>query len=89
MLRAPFNNNPSPYITRHDKSCDTITNIYLEAWELCLKPPNFLTYYACIEPTIHTMAHSWLGGILEYSAYFTAPIMFPYVCNWSRKELEK
>jgi len=76
MLRAPFNNNPSPYITRHDKSCDTITNIYLEAWELCLKPPNFLTYYACIEPTIHTMAHSWLGGIWNTGHTLPRPLCF-------------
>jgi hypothetical protein len=76
MLRAPFNNNPSPYVTRHDKACKTVTKINLKAWELCLKPPNFLTYYACIDPTIHTMAHSWLGGIWNTRISLPRPVCF-------------
>ena len=63
LLRSPWNNNPSRRITRHSKSCGSTTTFETRVWPLCLDAPAYLLWYACIDPTIHTWAHSFLGGI--------------------------
>ncbi|CAE7266133.1 griF, partial [Symbiodinium sp. CCMP2592] len=65
LLRSPWNVNPSPFITRHRFSCGSQTHFEASFWELCLKAPTYLEWYACVDPTIHTWAHSFLGGIWD------------------------
>lgn len=63
LLRSPWNLNPSPHFTRYRYACGSETSFDPKLWELCLKSPNYLLWYACIDPTVHTWAHSFLGGI--------------------------
>lgn len=65
LLRSPWNVNPSPFITRHRFSCGSQTHFEASFWELCLRAPTYLEWYACVDPTIHTWAHSFLGGIWD------------------------
>ena len=63
LLRSPWNTNPSDRVTRARHSCGSQTTFAPALWGLCLVPPAFLEWYLCIEPTVHTWAHSFLGGI--------------------------
>ena len=65
LLRSPWNVNPSPFITRQRFSCGSETHFKASFWELCMKAPSYLEWYACIDPTIHTWAHSFLGGVWD------------------------
>lgn len=64
-LRSPWNVNPSPYVTRYGFSCGASTDWNHSMWELCLKSPSYLGWYACVDPTVHAWAHSWLGGVWD------------------------
>ncbi|CAJ1407717.1 unnamed protein product [Effrenium voratum] len=63
LLRSPWNVNPSPHITRSRYSCGSQTQFDARLWDLCLRAASFDEWYACIDPTIHTWAHSFLGGV--------------------------
>jgi len=63
LLRSPWNNNPSSRITRFPRSCGSTTTLGSEMWDRCLLAPEYMLWYACTDPTIHTWAHSFLGGI--------------------------
>lgn len=65
MLRSPWNVNPSPYVTRYGTSCGARTDWNHSMWDVCLKSPNYLGWYACTDPTVHTWAHSFLGGVWD------------------------
>eukprot|EP00931_Biecheleriopsis_adriatica_P060248 TRINITY_DN36160_c0_g1_i1.p1 TRINITY_DN36160_c0_g1~~TRINITY_DN36160_c0_g1_i1.p1 ORF type:complete len:841 (-),score=136.83 TRINITY_DN36160_c0_g1_i1:23-2524(-) len=63
LLRSPWNANPSRHITRHRYSCGSETSFDARIWKLCAEAPDFLAWYACVDPTVHTWAHSFLGGV--------------------------
>jgi len=63
LLRSPWNVNPSRHITRHRYSCGSETHFDAHIWKLCAQAPDYLAWYACIDPTVHTWAHSFLGGV--------------------------
>merc|ERR1711865_398123 len=63
LLRSPWNNNPSLRLTRFAHSCGSSTELNPRMWERCLSAPGYMLWYACQDPTIHTWAHSFLGGI--------------------------
>jgi len=62
-LRSPWNNNKSPHLTRHRFSCGSQTTFEPRVWDVCANMPTYLAWYSCIDPTVHTWAHSFLGGI--------------------------
>jgi len=62
-LRAPWNGNPSPRITRFRYSCGGSTDWNSKMWDVCFKEKTYIGWYACIDPTVHTWAHSYLGGV--------------------------
>jgi hypothetical protein len=63
LLRSPWNNNPSPGLTRHRFSCGSETVFTEQFWEACLDRNSYMEWNACIDPTVHTWAHSFLGGV--------------------------
>jgi len=65
LMRSPWNNNPSPHLTRHSKSCGADVNFDTcrHIWGICLDMPTYETYLVCINPGVHTHAHGFLGGI--------------------------
>jgi len=65
LLRSPWNVNPSTRLTRSKFACGTETVLTTSAWNRCLDAASFLLWYACIDPTVHTWAHSFLGGIWD------------------------
>lgn len=69
-LRSEWNNNSSPHITRHRYSCGSETtfgttdnNKDIDLWNICLNRKTYITWYLCLDPSIHTWAHSFIGGI--------------------------
>ena len=63
FLRSPWNRNPSRGITRKSTSCGAETVFRTSLWDVCIALPGYLSWYACIDPTVHTWAHSFVGGI--------------------------
>jgi hypothetical protein len=79
VLRSPWNVNPSPYITRYRYSCGSETIFKTSIWEVCLKSPLYIGWYACIDPMVHSWAHSFIGGI--WNAESNASRIICYVEN--------
>eukprot|EP00656_Telonema_subtile_P049528 TRINITY_DN617_c0_g1_i2.p1 TRINITY_DN617_c0_g1~~TRINITY_DN617_c0_g1_i2.p1 ORF type:complete len:432 (-),score=35.69 TRINITY_DN617_c0_g1_i2:197-1492(-) len=65
LMRSPWNNNPSPRLTRYPLSCETNVTFDTsrEVWKTCLDMPTYDAYLVCINPGVHTHAHGLLGGI--------------------------
>lgn len=63
FLRSPWNRNRVEQITRRSTSCGAETVFRTSLWDVCIAAPFYLAWYTCIDPTVHTWAHSFLGGI--------------------------
>lgn len=63
LLRSPWNVNPSTRITRFRYACGSQTTFDVGVWDTCLTAPHYLEWYTCIDPTVHTWAHSFIGGV--------------------------
>lgn len=68
VRRSPWNLNPSNHLTRYSLSCGSQTTFRKDMWGLCATMPSYLLWYACIDPTVHTWAHSFVGGIWDAQA---------------------
>ena len=65
LLRSPWNLNPSWRLTRYGLSCGSRTTFDAAMWERCAAMPDYMAWYSCLDPTIHTWAHSFLGGVWD------------------------
>ena len=65
LLRSPWNLNPSRRLTRYGLSCGSKTTFDAAMWPRCAAMPDYMAWYACLDPTIHTWAHSFLGGVWD------------------------
>ena len=74
-LRAPFDNNPSPTLTRCHTLCGPAGNSTLfrgSNWNQCLEEPQYEDWRQCIDTIgdpqnrgVHAIGHIWLGGIFN------------------------
>ena len=79
LRRSPWNLNPSRQLTRYPLSCGSSTTFRTALWETCAAMPTYVLWYACIDPTVHTWAHSFIGGI--WDTRHAAPRIPCYVEN--------
>jgi hypothetical protein len=82
--RSPISVEKTPYITRHGGSmCGSKVGLgSIRNFEKCLNAgPNIIDYLACIDPTVHGIAHSAVGGSFKRRSQKNS-VDSPFCTQW-------